>query len=71
MYDYGFRVDGIYSAYYAKMMANGICRFYLSTRAAPDSPRTYFGHPRGTSQIDDISTWLPQSLETPWRNVFL
>ena len=26
--------------------------------------------PRGTAQIDDISTWLPPSLHTPWRNVF-
>ena len=27
--------------------------------------------PRGTAQIDDVSIWLPPSLETPWRNVFL
>ena len=26
--------------------------------------------PRGTAQIDDVSTWLPPSLDTPWRNVF-
>ena len=26
--------------------------------------------PRGTTQIDDISTWLPPSLHTSWRNVF-
>ena len=26
--------------------------------------------PRGTAQIDDISTWLPPSLHTPWQNVF-
>ena len=25
---------------------------------------------RGTTQIDDISTWLPPSLDTPWQNVF-
>ena len=27
--------------------------------------------PRGTAQIDDVSTWLPPSLDTPWQNVFL
>ena len=26
--------------------------------------------PRGTTQIDDISTWLPPSLHTPWQNGF-
>ena len=26
--------------------------------------------PRGTAQIDDVSTWLPPSLDTPWQNVF-
>ena len=26
--------------------------------------------PRGTAQIDDVSTWLPPSLHTPWQNVF-
>ena len=26
--------------------------------------------PRGTTQIDDVSTWLSPSLHTPWRNVF-
>ena len=26
--------------------------------------------PRGTTQIDDISTWLPPSLHTPWWYVF-
>ena len=26
--------------------------------------------PRETAQIDDVSTWLPPSLDTPWQNVF-
>ena len=26
--------------------------------------------PRGTAQIDDVSTWMPPSLHTPWQNVF-
>ena len=26
--------------------------------------------PRETAQNDDVSTWLPPSLHTPWRNVF-
>ena len=26
--------------------------------------------PRGTAQINDVSTWLPPSLDTPWQNVF-
>ena len=26
--------------------------------------------PRETAQINDVSTWLPPSLDTPWQNVF-
>ena len=26
--------------------------------------------PRGTAQIDDVSTWLPPSLDIPWQSIF-
>ena len=35
-----------------------------------DTTSLYNAQSRGTTQIDDVSTWLPPSLHTPWRNVF-
>ena len=35
-----------------------------------DTTSLYNAQSRGTAQIDDVSTWLPPSLHTPWRNVF-
>ena len=35
-----------------------------------DTTSLYNAQSRGTAQSDDVSTWLPPSLHTPWQNVF-
>ena len=42
---------------------------YLARSGSPRIDDTTI-MPRGTAQINDVSTWLPPSLDTPWQNVF-
>ena len=42
----------------------------LTPHVIDDTTSLYNAQSRGTAQIDDVSTWLPPSLDSPWQNVF-